>query len=137
MNNRIIHPDLRPVVDTPLRPLWKTHVVATIIGVAVGFVMVNAFTPLNPLLGLWIDFIFLFVSLFYAMEVYPSFFASRPMLKNPKAISFLNGLFGSILFGCLWNYNLTKGEKGISFIFFSFLTAVALCFLVSQLPLST
>jgi hypothetical protein len=45
---------------------------------------------------------------------------------NSRVISFLNGLFGFIIFGCLWNSNLTNKRKGISNVVYAVLHVVIL-----------
>lgn len=47
----------------------------------------------------------------YAAIFYPSFFEVRPFIRSAKIISFANLFFGGILFGCLWNWNLTKSRR--------------------------
>lgn len=82
----------------------------------------------------------------YALAIYPSYFRRKPLLKSPRMISFLNFLFGGLIFGCLWNSNLTRSkiierpEKGISYIVASVLSIITLCslwftFSTTQLPL--
>lgn len=44
----------------------------------------------------------------YALFIYPTFYKTNPQIKSRRLISFLNLLFGGILFGCLWNANLTR-----------------------------
>lgn len=74
----------------------------------------------------------------YAALVYTSLFTDKPKLLSSKAISFCNLLFGGIVFGCIWNHNLTitrgsaaTGElrvfKGISYIVYIVLIALSLC----------
>ncbi|MDR1185491.1 MAG: hypothetical protein LBK67_11960 [Coriobacteriales bacterium] len=52
----------------------------------------------------------------YALIVYPSYFTDKPIFKSSKVISFANFTFGPVVFGALWNNNLTKKKKGISYI---------------------
>ena len=60
--------------------------------------------------------VILVATIYYAVKVYPSYFSDKPLLTSSSTISFLNGLFGGIIFGCLWNYNLTNEKMGVSYI---------------------
>lgn len=51
----------------------------------------------------------------YPLALYTSYFSENPKIKSSGAVSFLNCLAGGIIFGPLWNYNLTKENKGISY----------------------
>lgn len=44
----------------------------------------------------------------YALFLYSSCYGRNPVIKSSRLISFLNLLFGGIVFGCLWNANLTN-----------------------------
>lgn len=46
----------------------------------------------------------------YAGFVYPSFFKEKPLIRSSKIISFTNPFFGGLIFGLLWNSNLTKSH---------------------------
>ncbi|MDR1185645.1 MAG: hypothetical protein LBK67_12750 [Coriobacteriales bacterium] len=52
----------------------------------------------------------------YALRVYPSYFTNKPVFKSSKVISFANFTFGPVIFGVLWNNNLTEKKKGVSYI---------------------
>jgi hypothetical protein len=52
----------------------------------------------------------------YALRVYPSYFTDKPVFKSNKVISFANFTFGAVIFGILWNTNLTAKKKGVSYI---------------------
>jgi hypothetical protein len=52
----------------------------------------------------------------YALRVYPSYFTDKPVFKSSKVISFANFTFGAVIFGALWNTNLTEKKKGVSYI---------------------
>lgn len=82
----------------------------------------------------------------YALFVYPSFFTQKPLLKSNKLISAANLCFGNIIFGCLWNHNLSrskslgKSEKGVSYGVYAAISAVTVCmaifsFAAVQLPM--
>ena len=61
----------------------------------------------------------------YAAKIYPSYFTDKPMIDSPEAVSFLNTFVGGIIFGLIWNHNLTRKEKGIAHIVFIVFIAVA------------
>lgn len=60
----------------------------------------------------------------YAAVFYPSYFKEDPVIKSSKVISMLNLMFGDIIFGAIWNANLTNSHnfstihKGKSYIVF-------------------
>ena len=66
---------------------------------------------------------FALACLAYALFVYPTYFRERPLVRTSEAVSFLNGLLGGLIFGCIWCYNLTNRKLGISHIVY----AVLLC----------
>lgn len=61
------------------------------------------------------------LSISYALVIYPSFFTANPKIESNSAVAFLNFAAGGIVFGALWNSNLTKRSKGKSYIAFSVL----------------
>lgn len=68
----------------------------------------------------------------YAGFVYPSFFKEKPLIKSNKLISFTNLFFGGLVFGLLWNSNLTKSRltqkeiKGSSWKYAVVLSCIAI-----------
>lgn len=107
-------------VGTPLFNTWKTSVLFSLLGLFAGVLM-----PLLTLLPALIFGIFgylvammviLGLQISYAAKVYPSYFTNKPMLRSSNAISFANFMFGGVIFGCIWNHNLTTRTKGISYI---------------------
>lgn len=60
----------------------------------------------------------------YALVFYSSFFTKRPRMQSSQLISFANCLIGGVVFGCIWNRNLTKSAekkqpmRGIAYIVF-------------------
>lgn len=44
----------------------------------------------------------------YASFFYSSYYKQSPVIKSSRLISFLNLFFGGIVFGCLWNENMTN-----------------------------
>ena len=111
---------------------WKTNVLFTILGI-LAWMAVNGFsrmgvdengdlTSSGTMIAIF-AFIYVVFQIVYAAKIYPSYFSGKPMLESSEAISFLNAFVGGIIFGPLWNYNLTRGQKGISNIVFIVLLA--------------
>ncbi|MGN0301904.1 MAG: hypothetical protein ACI4BI_03405 [Anaerotardibacter sp.] len=98
---------------------WKTNVPMSILGFVAVLAVSGIASNILPFLPLAIFAIaFSAVCIVYAAVMYVSYFDETPKLDNVEAINFLNLFFGSIIFGCIWNSNLTKGKKGISWIVF-------------------
>jgi hypothetical protein len=74
------------------------------------------------------------IGLAYVFIVYPLCFRSRSLASSHKLVSFLNGLVGGVLFGPMWNTNLTKKKKGVSYIVFGLLAAVLLISVLVAAP---
>lgn len=70
--------------------------------------------------------LFYVLSMVYATVFYPSYFGSKPKVKSSRVISFLNLVFGFVIFGALWNSALTKKSKGTSHVVLVVLTALML-----------
>jgi len=62
--------------------------------------------------------------LIHSIIVYPSLFEEKPKMKSGAAVSFINCLLGGVVFGLLWNNNLSKGKIGISFKVYSVLISL-------------
>ena len=124
-----IVPVVEPAVEetktetkTPLLDKWQTSAGYSILGAfsAYAVACLCASFPGGIIISLLVGLILPFV---YIVQHYPSYFGATPKSTSCEFISFANffvscmalGLFGTI-FGALWNYNLTKGEKGISHI---------------------
>lgn len=60
----------------------------------------------------------------YALMFYPSLFTADPKARSNAVVAFLNFAVGNIIFGALWNSNLTKRSKGKSHIVFSVLVGL-------------
>jgi hypothetical protein len=113
--------DKKPVLDN-----WKTNIGA-FIGGLLSITLVNNVPTLQEW---WMFDLVIIVGLniglttYYALGIYPSLFSAHPKLKSKGAISFLNGVCGYIVFGCIWNSNLTKRNKGISHIVWAVINIV-------------
>ncbi|NGM17297.1 hypothetical protein GMI70_04640 [Eggerthellaceae bacterium zg-893] len=100
---------------------WKTSVAASVFGLLAGGVrdgLIELGSSLSydvAVLAFVASLIWAAISIWYAASFYPSLFrADCQRSSSSAAISFMNLFFGGILFGCLWNSNLTKRSKGIS-----------------------
>lgn len=126
---------------------WRTSVGMTILGIIVGLVINSigtysymsvssdlaiAYTE-SPTLALTVQLVVSLAGIIYCTVVYQSYFTESPKFANPGAVALLNGLFGGIFFGCLWNSNLTKRNKGISWIVFVVFDAITFIGCVSSL----
>jgi len=112
---------------------WRTNSGLTIFGIIVGIIISRIVfgdalldsLPLELLLIFGIAAIaYSIIGIVYAAVIYPSLFTARPKAKSPGSVSFLNGLFGSFIFGVIWNINLTNRKKGISHIVYVILAIV-------------
>lgn len=112
------------------------------LGKAMYLLLYNAYTLIGPLSAA----IWAILCTIYALVFYPSYFREKPILKSRRAISFANLLFGGVIFGCLWNSNLTRSkilerpQKGTSYIVLTILSILQIClmtfsFTVSDLPI--
>jgi hypothetical protein len=74
--------------------------------------------------GLWslililsiVSLLFGIVRIWYSLAIYPKYFTSNPILTDNVRISFLNGFLGGLVFGLIFNHNLKRQVKGISYI---------------------
>ncbi|MDO4401110.1 MAG: hypothetical protein Q4D27_09220 [Coriobacteriia bacterium] len=124
----------------PLLATWQTNVLFTVLGILAtmavngflgGSVDANGQVHTTTMSGIF-ALIYLAFIIVYAVKIYPSYFTEKPMIESSEAISFLNAFVGGIIFGLLWNHNLTLKNKGISHIVFVVLIAAtfALVFLL-------
>ncbi len=122
----------------PVLEAWKTSVGFSVLGLIPGFLlfvflgtlvamplmmltaMLGGSEEMFPQLSGMVGNIVMFV---YAVKFYPSYFTDKPLLRSSKAISFANFMFGGLIFGLLWNGNLSKKTKGISYIVAAVLSA--------------
>jgi hypothetical protein len=110
---------------TPALDAWKTSTGTSVLGF-IGYGLINSLgrAQLYSIQNNYdeidiiniIHFVVSVLSIVYALFIYPSYFKAKPFLKNNKAISFFNLFFGSVIFGLIWNGNLTKRKKGVSHI---------------------
>lgn len=74
------------------------------------------------------------LGILYATLFYPSYFGKSPRLKSVRAVSLLNFMFGWVVFGALWNSNLSKSRqmakptKGISYLVYVGLSVLAMIY---------
>ncbi|MEC4272400.1 hypothetical protein VJ923_04390 [Adlercreutzia sp. R25] len=76
------------------------------------------------------------VMIIYAVLFYPSYFTNRPQLRSSAVISFANCAFGGLVFGLLWNSNLTKRVKGMSAKVCTALYAACLALFIVATPVA-
>lgn len=113
---------------------WKTSIGASIGGALVGYA-INSLINLmaneesTALLGLFLWIVYIALCLLYAAYFYNSLFKPNSKNHSSTAVSFCNLLFGGIVFGCIWNSNLTKKKRGISYIVFIVFLASALIYI--------
>lgn len=104
---------------------WKTNALFTVIGILLAAALnglielIDADTPATI-----ISLAYVIFGIFYAARIYPSYFTDKPVVQGNELISCLNGFVGGIIFGLLWNHNLTLNSKGVSHIVFIVLVAL-------------
>jgi len=108
----------QPVNDSASLRKWKTDVFSTVAGVALWLVLTTV-SDFPFSLDILLRTAFSLLSVYYALVVFPTYFTAKPRLTNTKVVSFANGFFGGVIFGLLWNRNLTKKTQGISYIVFT------------------
>ena len=117
---------------TPLLGAWKTNVLFTVLGVLAcaavngflgGSIDANGEVTGGAMTGV-LSLAYIIFTIVYALKIYPSYFSDKPMLDSVEAISFLNTFAGGIIFGLLWNHNLTLKKIGISHIVYVVLIGV-------------
>lgn len=117
--------------------------VAALLGAGLTAILLGAGAPLaqaSPLIqfalcfGLLTGVLEYAVMIAYAALFYPSYFTDRPRLHSPAVISFANCAFGGLIFGLLWNSNLTKRVKGVSAKVCAALYAVSLALFIVATP---
>lgn len=107
---------------------WKTSTGFSILGFLISplvagcitvaiFVLINVYlgraaqaassSALMNLSGMIGGAVWAILGIGYASFLYSSYYRQKPAIKSQRLMSFLNLLFGGILFGCLWNANLT------------------------------
>ena len=131
--------------EMPVVENWKTSVPFSLLGLfCIGIpilIWVFIFSLMgystyeaSRLAGAVDGLIMQFAIIIYAMCFYKWCFVKHPRIKSNKAISFCNLFFGGVIFGCLWNRNLTRshneGEKlmGISYKVATVLSIIGICF---------
>lgn len=100
---------------------WKTSVGASAVGFFASSLLgtvaeqIDVPTPGAAFALLGVVVVWFAACAWYAGAFFPSLFKDDcEKTTSPAMISFLNLFFGGIIFGCMWNSNLTKKQKGIS-----------------------
>ncbi len=119
-----------PSVEASLLSEWSTSIGYSIAGLLAWIVLEAFFRSaenasfLGSVVITIIEAAYMISQLVYATYLYPSYFGNKPRIDEPKMIAFLNCMFGSVVFGLVWNSNLTKGQKGVSHIVFTVLASL-------------
>ncbi|MCL2529452.1 MAG: hypothetical protein FWE41_03875 [Coriobacteriia bacterium] len=127
-------------IDAPFLRLWKLSIGAAIGGLVTGSFFSNlissvpealSFSSIEQLVAVGtvlmiIALVFVVISIYYALAIYPSLFGPAPKMQSSAAASFLNCFFGGIIFGLLWNYNIGKGKIGISYKVYAITGVIAI-----------
>ena len=136
--------------DFPAIREWKTSIGFSILGIVASLlfwiVLVLLFgfliesyvggrfreTTLGRLAGAPAGIVTYALCIIYVAVFYLSYFKNNPRITSSKAISFLNFFFGGVIFGALWNTNLTKSrrrtnpDKGVSYIYAIIISVLAI-----------
>lgn len=136
--------------DFPAIREWKTSIGFSILGIVASLlfwvVLLSLFgfliesyvggrfreTTLGRLAGAPAGIVTYALCIIYVAVFYLSYFKNNPRITSSRAISFLNFFFGGVLFGALWNTNLTKSrrrtnpDKGVSYIYAIILSVLAI-----------
>lgn len=112
------------ISESTLLEKWRTNAATTVGGILLMAFINGALNVMERSVTTYVNAMILdvlsiavsAVTLCYAVFVYPKYFSDSSLVDSPNTISFLNGFFGGVIFGCLWNTCLTKKQKGISYI---------------------
>ena len=108
-----------PTVNTPFLDVWKTSALCSVLGAICYLalnVIENSLYDIAPLFELLMGIARIALQVVYAAHAYPALFGASPKLKSIETVSFCNFLFGFLLFGPIWNHNLTRRTKGVSYV---------------------
>lgn len=120
----------------PLLDIWVTETSPAILGVIVNLVFYwidNIMPSSMAVEASLIRLLFMLVQFFYAIVVYPSFFSIKPKISSCSAVSFWNCTVGGFIFGPLWNGNLRRRRRGVSYIVFATLHGLLLVLWIAAL----
>ncbi len=129
-----VQPDTECVIESkaPLLDTWKTSESFSFFGFVGGLILWGALGLVESrYMGFFIGSILNFIIYcLYATRAYTTFFGKHPIIRSNYIASFFNFAVGGLIFGAIWNHNLTIGRKGISHIVLIVLNAAALVFIV-------
>ena len=111
-------------VAAPLLNIWKADMVASFVGLLVFACLAVFVRTVDPGIAFAAGVAYLVCEIVYIARIYPSYFTEKPASTSCVSTSFLNMFFGGILFGSLWNRNLSRREKGVSHVVRACLAAV-------------
>ncbi|MDO4503044.1 MAG: zinc ribbon domain-containing protein [Coriobacteriia bacterium] len=105
---------------------WRYDLVFCIIGVVASMCLQAVTRVLPDPFGMILSIVMMGALLYYSLLIYPTLFGSAAKITSNKAVSFCNFFLGGIIFGLLWNHNLTRKERGISYMIAAALACVNL-----------
>lgn len=105
---------------------WRYDLVFCILGLAASLGLQALSRTLPEPAGMILSVCLTGALLYYSLLIYPTLFSKHPKITSNKAVSFCNLMFGGIIFGLLWNHNLTRKERGISYMIAAALACVNL-----------
>lgn len=125
--------------DYPVLKNWKMSPLLSVLGAFTGlFVgeLIGTLVYASSVLWLLLGLAYIAMMIIYALVVYPSYFKEKPLVKSNRMISFLNFFVGGVIFGCIWNHNLTLSQsketphKGVSNIVYTVLEIIFIILLL-------
>ena len=132
--------------DYPVLKNWKVSPLFSVLGAFAGLLLgdlIGALVYVSNVLWFVVGLAYLALMIVYALVVYPSYFKERPLVKSNRAISFLNLFAGFVIFGCIWNHNLTLSQsketphKGVSNVVYTVLEIIGILLMIAALYLSS
>lgn len=126
-------PNAAPAQTGAAFPGWSTNIGFSILGCLAAGLANGIFAAISDMGAIFYSLVYCAAALYYSVKVYPSCFTKSPMLADSKLISFLNLFIGGVIFGCLWNHNLTRGQKGISNVVYAVMCGLSLVVIAGSL----
>ena len=110
----------------PFVATWQTNVLFTVLGILAGMLVSGLCNSVeasgSAILAL--AFAYIIYSIIHAAKIYPAAFTDQPIVKSNELMSFLNAFAGGLIFGLIWNHNLTRKDKGVAHIVYIVLIVV-------------
>ena len=133
--------------NAPVLRNWKPSVWASILGIVLssgsssysgGAQVIQADRANLIILAIIPIIIFTLIAiwgLIHTLVVYPSLFGPNPKMRSNAAISFVNCFLGGIIFGLLFNHNLSQGTKGVSNVVLAVFCGLGIVLGILSIPL--